>query len=128
MNGKEPWYMKPGWRSGWGFAVYLIFLPAILVGTAAVFGGYYLFSHILERYEWVFSILWAIAIIPWGWLAGPVLVIGATVVPGIYLCFFIHRHTNFGKTTIGMGILFYAGLTLAAVGIGIFYGFLNVYS
>ena len=126
MNDREPWYMKPGWRSGWGFGVYLIFVPFILVGAAAGFGWYYLYSYLLERYDWLYSILSAIAIIPYGWIVAPALVIGATVVPGIYLCFLIHRHTNFGKTRVGENILICAGITLVAIGIGIYLASVNV--
>ncbi len=128
MNDKEPWYMRSGWRSGWGFGVYLVVVPFILIGTAAGFGWYYLYSYILERYDWVHSFLWAIAIIPYGWLFAPALVIGATVVPGIYLCFFIYGHTNFGKTRVGENLLAFTGIALAAIGIGIFFGFVNAYN
>jgi hypothetical protein len=126
MNDKEPWYMRPGWRSGWGFGVFLVFVPFIMVGIAAAFGWSYFYFYILERYDWLYSILSAIAIIPYGWLVAPALVIGATVVPGIFLCFFIHGHTSFGKTRVGGNILFCTGITLAAIGIGIFFGSMNV--
>jgi len=126
MNGNQHWYERPGWRSCWGFGAYLLYLPPLLIAVATGFGWHLLLLHLLERYDWFYFILYWLSWIPYGWLIVPLLVIGVTVVPGVYLCYFIHKHTDWGKARAGTTVLVYAGITLVAMGLGIFFGSLNL--
>ena len=125
MNGHEPWYMKPGWRSGWGFGVYLLFLPAAITGTATGLGWHFLWRHLLERYEWLYTTLYVIGWIPWGWLF-PILIIGVTIVPAFYLSTYVDKRTDWGKGQFGRVILYYTRLCLGAMAIGIFLASMNI--
>ena len=94
----EPWYMKRGRRYGFGYGAYLLILP---FAVAAGFGWNYLFRHMIEHHEWVYQIVYWLSWIPWGHLLVPLVVIGVTVAPCLYLCHLIHKHTDFGKGESG---------------------------
>ena len=126
MNDREPWYMKRGWRSGWGFGVYLLLLPAAISGAAAGFGWYFMWGYLLERYEWLYTTLAAIALVPWGWLFAPALVIAVTVVPSFFLCSYIDKRTGWGEGKIGRVIFYYTRMCLGAMAIGIFIAMMNL--